>query len=146
MREIKFRAWDKSKSEWLGADAWFVRSHDSVLVVWPEVAKGMQVSVHMETLDSSRVALMEYTGRKDENGVDVYDGDIITLIDLASDYTEKVSREKFGAFVVEWSEHLSGWYPKSLNGYEPDETWWDTWEIKVIGNIYENPELLEAAS
>lgn len=96
-------------------------------------------------LDDSdtRVNLREYTGLKDKNDVEIYEGDVVNIVDLSSDYTEKVSREKFAPFIVEWSDVLAGWYPKSINGYEPDESWWDQWEVEVIGNIYENPDLLE---
>lgn len=59
MREIKFRAWDKQHQEWLGADAWFVRSSNAVLVAWLEVKKGSEVSVHMEALGPDRIALMQ---------------------------------------------------------------------------------------
>lgn len=135
MREIKFRAYYLTQEE--------KAVHDKAYAEWSTNWEGCSLGY---VLDDPDYAVVQYTGLKDKNGVEIYDGDIITLIDLSSDYAEKVSRDKFGAFIVEWAEHLSGWYPKSLNGYEPDETWWDSWEIEVIGNSYENPELLEAKS
>jgi uncharacterized phage protein (TIGR01671 family) len=138
MKEIKLKVWDtKHQCWWNFDDPAGDLDEDAV-----DLGGGHVIEFKMP----ERLKLVQYTGRQDENDVEIYAGDIITLIDKASEYTEKVSREKFGAFIVEWSEHLSGWYPKSLNGYEPDETWWDTWEIMVIGNIYENPELLEGKS
>jgi uncharacterized phage protein (TIGR01671 family) len=86
--------------------------------------------------------VMQYTGLKDKYGREIYEGDVLTIVVKASDWHEKVSREKFGNFIVRWSRDAAGWYPESQNGYEPDEKWWSDWEVEVIGNIYANPELL----
>ena len=128
MREIKFRAWSSTMKKMLNWDA----------------VSGM--SAWLLFTETKANIPMQYTGLIDKNGVEIYEGDIITIIDKVSEYNEKISREKFGYFVVHWSEQLAGWYPESLNGYEPDESWWSVWDTEVIGNIYENPELLELAS
>lgn len=129
-RKIKFRAWDKKHKEWLGADAWFVRSSDSVLVIWPEVKKGAEVEVHMETLDSNRVTVSQYTGLKDKNWREIYDGDIIEDEDGDIGVVEYQAPEF-------WVKPITGDTCAAL-------TWPD--HIEIIGNHFEHPELLEQPS
>ena len=75
------------------------------------------------------IVLMQYTGLKDKNGKEIYEGDI-----LNGDFPD----------VVFWDNDRGQWGLR--NSENPDDT---LWEIKrdnnpeIIGNIYENPELLE---
>lgn len=76
--------------------------------------------------------LSQYTGLKDKNGKEIYEGDII----LIKDNTEKLIVKWYdGAFVLvnKYDEHFEGYV--ALYRYMPIE-------IEVIGNIYDNPELL----
>jgi uncharacterized phage protein (TIGR01671 family) len=140
MREIKFRAWDFEYER-------FLESHElsDCRISRTGAPYRPDSSAPFNRWDKDPV-FQQYTGLKDKNGVEIYEGDIIRLVINASEWHETVSREKFAPFVVRWSESLMGWFPESQNGYEPDETWWDQWDVEVIGNIYENPELLEAKS
>lgn len=78
---------------------------------------------------------MQYTGFKDKNGKEIYEGDIVRVVD--------VSFEKLGEAIgkVRWK---SDRYEVRIVG---NETWISTTltqpNIKIIGNVYENPELLE---
>ena len=77
--------------------------------------------------------LMQYTGLKDKNGKEIYHFDILSLpMRFHGDHTLKPS-----IAVMQW-EH-DGWYVEDQGecGYS---------EMEVIGNIYENPELLEQQS
>ena len=121
MREIKFRAFHKKYKVLL--PVWFIDFEFQIIQIWTET----------EAWDSfNDVELMQYTGLKDKNGKEIYEGDII-------------DGENIGHMVVEWSECrqafvnikdevLDGFYIQTykLNKY-----------FKVIGNIYENPELME---
>jgi uncharacterized phage protein (TIGR01671 family) len=71
------------------------------------------------------MVLMQYTGLKDKNGVEIYEGDIVRFLDI--DGVDSVTE-------VEFRE--GGFYP-----FAPDFIHWCN--VEVIGNIYENPELLE---
>ena len=110
MREIKFRAWDTKDKRWLED---FILGYDGVVLA-NEVCswKGMY---------GYEPVLMQYTGLKDKNGKEIYEGDIVQYGHGNYKHTER--------FVVEFDPDGYGVLSES------------TYACKVIGNIYENPEL-----
>lgn len=129
MREIKFRAWAAGdNSEMLSGhrlDELLMRGY------------GTQQPNELQLMVTGNTVLMQYTGLKDKNGVDVYEGDLLG--------------GAMNGFSIRWDATLSSFWP--INEYMPEEKndvyWQDIVDMAnegrlvVIGNIYENPELLE---
>jgi len=135
-REIKFRAWDKKRSQMIdlatskyalskNGDDGFVIWHWEHGVTLDENLKDTGHRTFSYFADSLSVVLMQYTGLKDKNGKEIYEGDIMQ------------SPDKTVIYKVYFSE---GEYIK-----ESENVFHSLWEFMddvVIGNIYENPELL----
>lgn len=79
-------------------------------------------------IDLSEVIVMQSTGLKDKNGVEIYEGDIVENSHKEIGFIKKCS-DAFCFNRQEWNFYLSG-----IGAGSPFE---------VLGNIYENPELLE---
>ena len=117
----KFRAWDKE-----------TQSLRFVLVVdW--LNDLVDLDGGLIERQFNEVELMQSTGLKDKNGVEIYEGDVV--ICLGPDLEETFSTVAFaeGAFCVN-HKHL---------GVEFDFLYFVDSAMEVIGNIYEDPELLE---
>lgn len=121
-REIKFRVWDKDlkRIRYLNTEHDFIR-FDSL---------GQGYYENMQTgLGEWFSDLMQYTGLKDKNGREIYEGDICLVTILPENYKEKM--------VTVWCNDRNGFRFQDEDG----EVWNvnDT-EIEVIGNIYESEE------
>ncbi|WP_270335243.1 YopX family protein [Streptococcus infantarius] len=83
--------------------------------------------------------LMQSTGLKDKNGKEIYEGDIVKFSDCDDDVyvTPVVWDKNYSCFGVSFS----GKYPVSFDYLE--EFYTELKDIEVVGNIYENKELLE---
>lgn len=128
MREFKFRAWsDETKMMYhshrpngTNNPMW---SYDSVF-----------------RANNPKTHIMQYTGTKDKNDKEIYEGDILQIKDRFVMWSRTNGQivEDVNV-VVEWSG--SGFRPRRLGN---TRTWiLDMSQYEVVGNIYENPELLE---
>lgn len=144
-REIKFRAWHKKRSEMMRVvDIYFGRGEGIQATRLLAVHDGMKYSTNEQTLND--VELMQYTGLRDKGGAEIYEGDIIRVNvvdnkDLEAEYrsthlVEWCSGDDYPAFDLfpAWDDQLNS-FSSILNT--------NCFEMEVIGNIHENPELLE---
>ena len=126
MREIKFRAWHKKFKFMVRVSGIDMICYDEIRIQYPTVNIRTKSGCIWTNLEN--VELMQYTGLKDKNGVEIYEGDIVR-------YAE------FNCPVL-WSKDLM-WCIDINNGYgEEMLTAYFDYELEVIGNIYENKELL----
>jgi uncharacterized phage protein (TIGR01671 family) len=136
MREIKFRAWDGSRSEW----HYFVIA-PNLENIDKTTSFGSAIHGYLfseKLLDGDSWG--QYTGLKDKNGAEIYEGDIVEAIAADPQYAEHDKRSD----VVFNSR--GGWQVREREGDIPYTHGlpieWGGWRsIEVIGNIYENPEL-----
>lgn len=114
-REIKFRSWYGPESHMITGD---------------ELQTGVPGTLNEYFLDPA-YSFMQYTGLKDTNGMEIYEGDILGGGDVVPGVVTMVD----GA----WRLHQG-----PTNSGHSDLCAWRTERLPIIGNIYENPELLEA--
>ncbi|MBS9782028.1 MAG: DNA-packaging protein [Gammaproteobacteria bacterium] len=95
-----------------------------------------------KTVDNKNLELMQYTGLKDKNGKKIYEGDILSIIVIRGEnlyeYTTDVIYED-AEFTIKGENTEQ--YDTFLSAYAGDGI--NLAEAEIIGNIYENPELLE---
>lgn len=124
MRDIHFRVWRSDDKKMYGPDLPFLMYTDGVI---PSLAG----SSPMRQYPISEAVLMQYTGTKDKNGKEIYEGDIITH---SNDGMIGVVCWNSGLyrFVIEKDDEIIA----DLCDYD--------FEPEILGNIYENQELLNA--
>ena len=124
-REIKFRAWDSKE---------IIYSHNNDLN-----RKTFQLSWFFQKVDNidymnnTNTILMQFTGLLDKNGKEIYEGDIV--MSYKDQYEDKPSKNE-----VKFESGCFKLFCKGLN--EIPIFNYSNKDLEVIGNIYENPELI----
>jgi uncharacterized phage protein (TIGR01671 family) len=127
MREIKFRAWDTEKKVMIPAIHIFI---NWMWVVWENMRDGLEWNDDIRS--TKRYELMQYIWIKDKNGKEIYEGDLVKCI-----AEEKYSKYSW-VYPIEYYADEQQFTPKWACNL-----WWGWWDsIEVVGNVYENPELV----
>lgn len=85
------------------------------------------------------ISLMQSTGLKDKNGNEIYDGDVCRWTDSEAFNGEIIS----DVFIARYSDEYLKWIGENNNSYDDLYDFTDDRQLELIGNIYENPKLLE---
>ena len=142
MREILFRGKRIQGGDWV--EGYFFKSDinkraresgKATLIFTPDCDTFITVPECHNSFMVVSDTVGQYTGLKDKNGKRIFEGDVAKVLQGKDKDIAYVGFEN-GAFML---------YPKTGNIYERTlwEYWYNDWDVEVIGNITDNPELLE---
>lgn len=127
MRDIKFRIWDTENNEMLK-----VQELD-----FEPTFYGGRIAIrpdqYNDYFDTEDMILMQYTGLKDKNGKEIYEGDIIQYEDITKGLVRY--SEKYAQYVLVNTGSVKDEF-EPLGDYNMEV-------FEIIGNEYDNPDLLE---
>ncbi|CAK1254860.1 hypothetical protein R55227_BLOPHJLP_01669 [Fructobacillus tropaeoli] len=132
MREIKFRAWDGENNRVIGSAEYVIDPYNG------DVNELVSYNPEYEKFRLNKGAILEqFTGLHDKNGKEIYEGDIVKLHVVILSPDDKVG-------FIEYSPKYG--YCINFGKAIARQEYWaanDKHTIAVIGNIHENPEVLE---
>lgn len=129
MRKFKFRAWDDDKMFYQVRCGGTFDDIPTAPTAWDESRKDW-----VNLTGQPYTKIMQYTGLKDRNGKEIYEGDILDDYEDKPMHIEFSNKKAAFCFVDEFDPYGKEYYTVKDLHYE---------DLIIVGNIYENPELLE---
>lgn len=149
MREIKFRAWDKLTQKYWNIENWHFEDEYLDLIEFGVSIADPNIERIWRKLNE--VELTQYTGLDDVNGKPIYDGDIVEINTQSRDvgYYSEIDykclvtwyRGVFYCDVISYKIVQEEGYVVTVNSIDLADV--EEEDIEIIGNQFENPELLE---
>lgn len=119
MREIKFRAWNKE---------------ENLMISNPYINEAGYLNEDIAQMQDNGLILMQYTGLKDKNGVEIYEEDIVKCSELPNITGKPLYNPDNLVFEVKYNSPYIDPFAQFIVA-----------DSEVIGNIHETPELLKEA-
>ncbi len=140
MRDTRFRAWGTAEKK-MYRNVFF----DNIEVYWfgenGELDDTELLGDRYEKRMLQHCILQQYTGLKDKNGQGIYEGDILKYDEDKCPHCKKLIYDKHDLYVIKWNAEMCQFDCTNEDNYMSPEIW--ERDMEIIGNIYENPELLE---
>ncbi|ORB29501.1 YopX family protein [Mycolicibacterium parafortuitum] len=154
-RTIKFRAWDGTKMQTVASIDWDWEdegSIESLCALSGFFVDGSPLRFYTDHAD--KPMLMQYTGVRDKHGLEIYEGDIVhsetSPLWLRVEWFDSAFslvpvRSSSLATAVKWRMNTNRMKVMSIHAMICSKEAKDLYPLEVVGNIYENPELLETS-
>lgn len=131
----KFRAWDKAINE---------------MIPWRMLLNVYNLRNVFIRPETCGLVLMQSTGLKDKNGVEIFDGDLVKKFSNINKFTDDFAEDIEPIYVITSIVRDGACFKTTFKGvpsFVLDQNSMSMVEhMEVVGNIYENPELLETAN
>jgi len=132
MREIKFRVWHKQTKQFVKQDIFYLDEPSSI----GQLSVGLDGTLiqagmyddYSAVSDPEDYAIQQYTGLKDSNGVEIYEGDLLL---------SAFCRDEENPVEVSWGDKNNGWNVNHKNGQEGPLLKIHQQSYEVVGNIFE---------